>query len=315
MIGASKAVEQVLQNKLGTALAILTEERHRVTSREEVRAPHRDKEQREHMLQIALTVLKRPPGNSEVGPEEQSRARDRARRKIQSWTVNRSLDMITPEVINPAVSNLLSSSSLDLLAQLVQKWKEWKMSEVDDIIQSQARKKHAHWGQEWAKKRRTFLEEKHGLSLLTGKRKPNVPQVELHEEVSIRVIKLLEMTVVGTTRADKPINYPQEECPWATTSTTWDESNLLGLTVPKGKVDQVNKIVTTGLWEKYSLVRQERMSRQRRAGEEEIRLRRGTMEELEATDQRASEWKGNTHDVRGCWSGPCCYSKQRTRRT
>ncbi len=106
------------------------------------------------------------------------------------------------------------------------------MSEVDDIIQTQSRTNHS---QEWAKQRRTFLEEKHGLSLLTGKRNPNVTQVELLEEVSIGVIKLLEMTVVVTQRADKPINFPQEEYPRTTSSTTWDEAHLLRLIGPKGK--------------------------------------------------------------------------------
>jgi hypothetical protein len=52
--GASEDVEQVLQNKLGTALAILTEERERVTTRETVRGPHRDKEQRERLREIGL---------------------------------------------------------------------------------------------------------------------------------------------------------------------------------------------------------------------------------------------------------------------
>jgi len=78
VIGASEAVEQVFQNKLGTALAILTEERQRVNIREVVRGPHRDKEQRERLreiatLQIALTVLKRPMDNSAEGPESRSR--------------------------------------------------------------------------------------------------------------------------------------------------------------------------------------------------------------------------------------------------
>ena len=49
-------------------------------------------------LQIALTVLKRPMGSSEVGPEEQAGARDRVRTKMKSWAVTRSLDMIAPEV-------------------------------------------------------------------------------------------------------------------------------------------------------------------------------------------------------------------------
>ena len=55
--------------------------------------------------------------------------------------------MIVPEVTNPAILNFLPSSSLNLLTQLVQKWKDWKMSEVDDIVQMQAKKIHA---QEWA---------------------------------------------------------------------------------------------------------------------------------------------------------------------
>ncbi len=120
LIGASEAVEQVLQNKLATAPEISTEERQQVTTREVVRGPHRDKEQREHLteiatLQIALTVLRRPPGECDKGPEEQPRARDGARRKTQSWAEMRSLDMIAPEVTNPAVLHMLPSSNLDLV--------------------------------------------------------------------------------------------------------------------------------------------------------------------------------------------------------
>ena len=170
MIGVNETVEQVFQNKLATALEILTEERQRVTTREVMRGPHRDKDQRERLreittLQIALTVLTRPKGECDKGPEEQPRTRDRSRRKTQSWAVMRSLDMIAPEVTNPTVLHMLPSSNLDLLTQLVQKWKDWKMSEVDDIVQTQAKTNHA---QEWAKQRRIFLEKKHGLSLLTG---------------------------------------------------------------------------------------------------------------------------------------------------
>ena len=107
--------------------------------------------------------------------------------------------MIAPEVTNPAILNFLPSSSLDLLTRLVQKWKDWKMSEVDDIVQMQAKKNHA---QEWAKKRRTFLEEKHGLTLLTGKRKPSVPEVELREEVPIGRVRLSEMVGAGSAEAE-----------------------------------------------------------------------------------------------------------------
>jgi len=130
------------------------------------------------------------------------------------------------------------------------------MSEVDDIVQTQARTNHS---QEWVKQRRTFLEEKHGLSLLTGKRKPNVPQVELREEVPIGAIKMSEMTGADTESVDKPTNFPQEECPRSTSSTILDEGHLLRLTVPKGKTDQVNKIVkiSIGVWERNSSVRQE----------------------------------------------------------
>jgi hypothetical protein len=214
---------------------------------EAVRGPHRDREQRERLreiatLQIALTVLKRPMDNSEEGPEEQAGARDRVRTKMQSWSVTRSLDMIAPEVINSVISHLLPASSMELLTQLVKKWKDWKMSEVDDMVQTQARTNHS---QEWAKQRRTFLEEKHGLSLLTGKRKPNVPQVELCEEVPIGAIKLSEMTGADTGSVDKPTKCPREEYPRATSSTIWDEAHVLRLRVQKGKADQTNKIVVT----------------------------------------------------------------------
>ena len=106
---------------------------------------------------------------------------------MQSWTVTKILSMIAPEVMSPGVSDILPSSSLDILTQLIQKWKDWKMSEVDDILQMQTRRNNA---QEWTKQRRTFLEEKHGLSLLTGKRKLNFPQVELREEIPIGMLKL-----------------------------------------------------------------------------------------------------------------------------
>jgi hypothetical protein len=114
------------------------------------------------------------------------------------------------------------------------------------------------------------LEEKHGLSLLTGKRKPNVPQVELREEVPIGTIKLSEMTGADTGSADKPTNCLQEEYPRATSSTIWDEAHVLRLRVPKGKTDQVNKIVMTavGVWERKLSVSQESVYRDRRAGEE-----------------------------------------------
>jgi hypothetical protein len=69
LIGVIEVVEQVLQNKLSTVIVmiVLTEERQRVTTREVMRGPHRDKEQRDRLrdittLQIALTVLRRPPG-------------------------------------------------------------------------------------------------------------------------------------------------------------------------------------------------------------------------------------------------------------
>jgi hypothetical protein len=144
---------------------------------------------------------------------------------------------------------------------------DWKMSEVDDIVQTQTRTNHS---QEWANQRRTFLEEKHGLSLLTGKRKSNAPQVELREEVTIGAIKLSEMTDADTESADKPTNCPQEEYLWATSFKIWDEAHLLGLMVPKGKTDQVNKIVTiaTGVWERNSSVRQDSVLPERRTEKE-----------------------------------------------
>ncbi len=74
------------------------------------------------------------------------------------------------------------------------------MSEVDDIIQVQSKKNHS---QEWARQRKIFLEEKDGLSLLTGKRKPKVPQVELREEVPIGHIIMLDVTEDEKGKADR----------------------------------------------------------------------------------------------------------------
>ena len=78
-----------------------------------------------------------------------------------------------------------------------------------------------------------------------------------------------EMTGAGTGNVDKPTNCPHEEYPRATSSTIWDEAHLLRLMVPKGKNDQVNKIVkiAIGVWERNSSVRQESELRERRAGE------------------------------------------------
>ena len=87
-------------------------------------------------------------------------------------------------------------------------------------------------------------------------------------------IKLSEMTGADTESVDKPTNCPQEEYPRATSSTIWDEAHVLRLRVPKGKTDQVNKIVITaiGVWERKLSVSQESVHRERRAGEEISRL-------------------------------------------
>ena len=87
-------------------------------------------------------------------------------------------------------------------------------------------------------------------------------------------IKLSEMTGADTESVDKPTNRPQEEYPRATSSTIWDEAHVLRLMVPKGKTDQVNKIVITaiGVWERKLSVSQESVLRERRAGEEIARL-------------------------------------------
>ena len=65
LLDANTAVERMLQNKLATVLSLLTEERQRSVTKEVKRGPHR------------------------------------ARRKMQSWTVMKSLSMIAPEVMNP----------------------------------------------------------------------------------------------------------------------------------------------------------------------------------------------------------------------
>jgi len=91
-LGASEVVEQILQNKLSTSLTILAETRQRITTREVKRGPHKDREQRERLrdiatLQIALSVLKRPTGKGNGDQERHRQARDGTRRKIQSWAV------------------------------------------------------------------------------------------------------------------------------------------------------------------------------------------------------------------------------------
>ena len=113
VLGASEVVEMVFQNKLAVALAVLTEERQRVTAKEVKRAPHRDREQWEHLreiatLQITVTVLRRPQGKRSEGQEEQIQARDNVRRKTQSWTVMRNLSMISPEVTTCATAVIIS---------------------------------------------------------------------------------------------------------------------------------------------------------------------------------------------------------------
>ena len=153
LMDASAAVERMLQNNLSTVLSLLVEGRQRAVTKEVRRGPHRDKEQWERLreittVQIALTVLGRLVREGIENRGEQGPTRDRVRRKMQSWVVTKSLNIIAPEVMSQGVS----------------------------------RRNNA---QEWTKQRWTFLEEKHGLSLLTVKRKLNVPQVEVREEVPI----------------------------------------------------------------------------------------------------------------------------------
>ena len=85
-LGASETVEQMIQNKLSTALTILTEARQRITTREVKRGSHKDREQRERLreiatLQIVRSVLKRPSGKGNGDQEKHRQARDVIRRK------------------------------------------------------------------------------------------------------------------------------------------------------------------------------------------------------------------------------------------
>ena len=121
------------------------------------------------------------------------------------------------------------------------------MSEVDDIVQTQTRRNNA---QEWTKQRRTFLEENHGLSLLTVKRKPNVPQVELREEVPVGILQLSEIGVVGSAiTAESPQDGLQRINGTDLSSRSWVEAHMSRLTIPKGKTDSSSKIIlkATGL--------------------------------------------------------------------
>ena len=68
--------------------------------------------------------------------------------------------------------------------QLIQEWLDWKMSEVDE--QDEDKTRCAKWmnkakikprrritPQEWKRQGQIILEEKNGLSVFKGKRKPN----------------------------------------------------------------------------------------------------------------------------------------------
>ncbi len=162
------------------------------------------------------------------------------RRKIHAWSVSKSLDMITPELGEGASMRTLSGLNTDLLVQLVQKWLEWKMSEVDDIVQVQSKKNHS---QEWVRQRKIFLEEKNGLSLLTGKRKPQVPQVELREEVPIGHIIMLDGTVDEPDETSKGMGVSKAEGQTTDIFRGWHETHILRLSVCKGKADWISKVI------------------------------------------------------------------------
>jgi hypothetical protein len=123
-----------------------------------------------------------------------------------------------------------------------------KMSEVDDIVQTQTKRNSV---QEWTKQRRTFLEEKHRLSLLTVNRKPNVPQVEVREEVPVGILQLSEMGIAASTiTAESSQDGLQRTNGVDLFSRSWEESHMLRLAVPKGKTESSSKIIlkAMGLW-------------------------------------------------------------------
>ena len=95
------------------------------------------------------------------------------------------------------------------------------------------------------------MEEKHGLSLLTGKWKPNVPQLELREEVPVGILQLSEMGVAGSAiTAESPQDDLRRTNGVDLFSRSWEEAHMLRLAIPKGKDEISNKIIlkTTGLW-------------------------------------------------------------------
>ena len=138
------------------------------------------------------------------------------------------------------------------------------MSEVDDIVQMQTRKNH---DQEWTKERRTFLEDKHDLSLFTGKQKMNVPQVELLEEVPIGMVRLSEMGISGSDITEVPQDYSQGTGRGVSISRSWEEAHMMCLSIPKGKTDQINKIILKAkrLWKQTFRIRREYEIRERQS--------------------------------------------------
>ena len=69
------------------------------------------------------------------------------------------------------------------------------MSEVDE--QGEEKTQAKNHSQDWKRQRQIFLEEKNVLSVLTGKRKPKTPHVELRKEVSISFVRI---SVKGTVK-------------------------------------------------------------------------------------------------------------------
>jgi hypothetical protein len=87
------------------------------------------------------------------------------------------------------------------------------------------------------------LEEKNGLSLLTGKRKTQVSQVELREEVPIGHIIMLDVTEDEPDETSKGMGVAKAEGQTTDIFRGWNETHVFRLSVWKGKADRISKVI------------------------------------------------------------------------
>ena len=147
-------------------------------------------------LQIVLAVIAqssiREQGETQDPRGSPRQNRDRSRRKIQSWECDEELQeskLDWTRVHGLGISSCPSSIF------------EHGFTETDNPEMVGLEDVRGGWhhpspdlnhSQEWKRQRKIFFEEKNTLSLLTGRRKPNIPQVEFREDLSIDSVQIFD---------------------------------------------------------------------------------------------------------------------------